>query len=332
MHINIESVSCGDGKGNDTIKWETYPLLDKTVKIYSFLNPDYPEFRTFEQELPISEGKAIISSSGGRNVRKYYYLLFDNTYSNIVSNRVIQVDSVLNVRDLGGYKTEDKKNVKWGKLYRAGHLNLKESGNDLFNSLRVKTIIDFRSDAERRKQKGRRINANVINIPINTDDISSVYDQLKNDEFGREDAIAFVEKAFKSMINDYQTEFSNMFEVMLEPSNYPLLMTCNSGNHKCGVAAALIFSALDIPVSQIIEDYLATYSIPDIRMAGSYAFDFSPKAQEAVTVLLSSDQHFMNITFQEIKNQYGSMDNYLQTAMNLDSLKRKKLQNLLLTN
>jgi len=329
--VSIDVSSSGDGKGNDTIKWETFPRIKGTVKIYSFLHPDYPEFRKLEKEIPVTENTAIISSSGKNPVRNYYFLEFDNTYTAVVANRFEKVDSIMNLRDLGGYKTNENKSVKWGKIFCAGRLNLKDSGKHLFNSLQFKTIIDLRSKDERTQQKDRKkIDATVINIPINACDFSTKIASLKENKFDKDSAFDFMQQSFKSMVTDYQSEFSHLFEILLDSLNYPILINCNAGNDRCGFASAILLSALKISKEQVFASYSSTYSIPNIRREGHYAYSFSPEAQEAVTVLLSSNVNFLNAAFHEIDAAYGSMDAYLEKGLNLSTKKRAQLQELLL--
>ena len=64
-------------------------------------------------------------------------------------NRKIQFEGTHNTRELGGYKTKDGKTIKWGKLYRSDKLeNLTNTDLDYFNALKIKEVIDFRSDQE----------------------------------------------------------------------------------------------------------------------------------------------------------------------------------------
>lgn len=328
--VKIDIFAVGDGKGNDTIRWDTFPLLDGTVKIYSYENPNYPEFAEFEKEVSISDGKAIINLSGKRDVRKYYYLKFNNNYSTIVSNRFIVVDSILNLRDLGGYKTEDKQSVKWGKLFRSGRLTLKENSRERFNSLHIKTVIDFRTDTERKFRPDNNINADFIQLPIAACDLSAVFGSLKKNEFKRGDAFIFMQDGYREMAASYNEQFARMFDILLDSINYPVLIHCTAGKDRAGFASALILSALNIPRDQILDDYLLTYSLPNIRSEGKYAYEFSPEGQEAVTALLSSNEQFLKAAVTNIENEYGSIDNYLEDALHLNKEKRKRLQQLLL--
>ncbi len=328
--VSIDTYSCGDGKGNDTIKWDIFPLLEGTVKIYSYENPNYPEFAQFEKEVNINDGKTVISSSEGRNVRKYYYLSFNNIYSTIVSNRFIKVDSILNLRDLGGYKTENKQAVRWGKLFRSGRLNLKENGRECFNSLHLKTVIDFRTEKERQFRNRDNISASFIHIPIASGDLSQALQSIKKDEFKRGDAFIFMQDNYRDLAINYCAQFKEMFEILSDSLNYPVLMLCTGGKDRVGFASALVLSALGIPKDQIFEDYSLSYSIPNIRNEGKYAYQYSPEGQEAVTALLSTNKQYLETAFQEIEREYSSMDNYLDKALGLNKSKREHLQKLLL--
>ncbi|MDR2475229.1 MAG: tyrosine-protein phosphatase [Bacteroidales bacterium] len=322
----------GDGQGNDTVKWEIFPLQDdtKSVKIFSFSDPNYPEFRTFEKEVPVNEEYTIIHFTEKRLARRYYYLLFDDSHFEIVSQRFLKMDSVVNFRDLGGYTTADKKSVRWGKFYRSGRLNLSDKGKELFNSLRIRTVIDLRSKGEQ-LVKSKPVNANMIHIPVNACNISEVVKLLKNNKFKQEEARQFMEEAYISLAKDYTKEFSNMFEFLLDSLNYPVLVECNMGSDRCSFASALVLLALGVSYDQIVEDYLSTNSVLNVRQEGSYAYKLMPEAQEAVTTLLLPNRSLIDLARREIISSFGSMDNYFTNALNLDSMKRERLKALLLT-
>ena len=61
-----------------------------------------------------------------------------------------------NFRDLGGYKTEDGRAIKWGKIYRSDDLHLL-TDEDLkyLSRLNIKSVVDFRSDEERESEPDR---------------------------------------------------------------------------------------------------------------------------------------------------------------------------------
>ena len=55
----------------------------------------------------------------------------------------------INFRDFGGYATTDGRRVKWGKLYRAGHLaDLTDDDHTHLEALDIGAVVDFRTDLE----------------------------------------------------------------------------------------------------------------------------------------------------------------------------------------
>ena len=70
--------------------------------------------------------------------------------------RVLPFRSVANFRDLGGYPTGEGKRVRWGVLYRSGHLaKLRAADRQHFTALRIHTVIDLRSEHEQARNLSR---------------------------------------------------------------------------------------------------------------------------------------------------------------------------------
>lgn len=66
--------------------------------------------------------------------------------------RRIKVGQMLNLRDLGGYETEDGRITAWGKLFRSDlPTGLKQEDIEHLLYLGITTVIDLRSDMERER-------------------------------------------------------------------------------------------------------------------------------------------------------------------------------------
>ena len=67
--------------------------------------------------------------------------------------RRIKIGQMLNLRDLGGYETEDGRITAWGKLFRSDlPTGLKQEDIEHLLYLGITTVIDLRSDMERERQ------------------------------------------------------------------------------------------------------------------------------------------------------------------------------------
>ena len=68
----------------------------------------------------------------------------------------IPMDGPQNLRDLGGFLTESGEAVVWNKLYRAdGLASLSKRDMETFRKLNIRSIVDLRSDSERKAMPDR---------------------------------------------------------------------------------------------------------------------------------------------------------------------------------
>lgn len=168
-----------------------------------------------------------------------------------------------NFRELGGYTGLGGKKVKHGVFYRSPALSNIKTPHDkaLFESLGIKTVFDFRSEAERGAapdpafdgvteyeisaivtQTGAEVNFDLEKLLASADGIGTmladVYDGYRN--------LPFANKAYRAMFAE------------IIAGNTPLLFHCTAGKDRTGVAAALIMRALGVSRADCMADYLIT--------------------------------------------------------------------------
>ena len=61
-------------------------------------------------------------------------------------SRLVDLDGTFNMRDMGGYRTDDGSTVKWGKLFRSDDLHsLTAADQNKLEALGINLIIDYRN-------------------------------------------------------------------------------------------------------------------------------------------------------------------------------------------
>ena len=157
--------------------------------------------------------------------------------------RTIKVDGVANVRDLGGWKTEDGKTVKQGMVFRGGRLNVNSievampeilpSGQEALAQLGIKTELDLR--------------------------------QAENNEIGSltESFIAGAQYVNIPMIGELNKtrsynddEILQVFELLGNEANYPVYVHCSIGTDRTGYVCYLINALVGVPYETLERDYL----------------------------------------------------------------------------
>lgn len=160
--------------------------------------------------------------------------------------RMINVDGVTNVRDLGGWQTTDGTRVKQGLLYRCGRLNKSSS-----TTVRVE-ITD----------KGKDFMLDYLGVKSEMD-----LRMVSNNEVGGLTYTSPLGESVKYLPcpMDYNTsnliignskQIVRIFRYLADPSMYPMIFHCNIGTDRTGLIAFLVGGLCGVPEDTLYRDYL----------------------------------------------------------------------------
>ena len=261
----------------------------------------------------------------------------------------IGLTGVHNARELGGYATQDGRHVKFGKLIRTAKLSdaNEDDINRLANVYHVKKDIDFRTDAECTIHPDKDIpgctyyHYSALGTGIPQYDLNKKEDQEALAAYAKSIASLdkdgdLVDHYYKDMYKSlYTTEeglnaYRNFFQQLLDANGETVLWHCTSGKDRTGVTGALMLYALGADLDTIKEDYLYTNeqnalyrrSVLD-RMRAKNASDIRV---EEIRVLESVDWAYISSFLSEIERAYGSIDDFIEKRMGLDSAKLEILR------
>lgn len=303
-----------------------------TVKIYVSDNPD-----TFDRTRPVLYANIsdnITTYITPDNMTRQYFLLsFNDKYTRVVSSRRDAMDQIRNFRDIGGYNTTDHHMVRWGRVYRSGDLfRMSERDSLRLAKLGIRTILDLRTKEEAAENPVSYTNARILSLPVSNGNLEEITQRLKEGRIRKGDGVLFMQDLYLQYVTDNTASFSEAFRILLDPENYPLLISSTFGKDKAGFLTALIQATLQVPEDVIYSDYSLSqdwYADHTRRMRG-FARTLNPDAQEALTVMLQTNEAYLDLAFRKIKKEYGSVDKYLIKELNLTEKDLSKLKELLL--
>jgi protein-tyrosine phosphatase len=246
--------------------------------------------------------------------------------------RKLYVTGAVNFRDLGGYKTADGRQVKWHLLYRSAELSKLTPGDlALMKSRNITYDVDFRG-VEESQAAPDKMNPNTDYTLCSAGGLNSLSDFVKS-------AATLTSGGDSMMINYYsKTEllaprYKPFFEKLLAvPDDQALVFHCTAGKDRTGIGAALLLYALGVPYEIIMQDYLATnYYRQEATVKLINQMVQMHVNQSVASDLAAAKQQYLDATFDAIKKQYGSIDNFLKGPLELDDqkieiLKRKFLE------
>jgi len=327
----IQSVCSRDNIGNYIIKWETNPQIEGTIKLYVSDNPI-----SFDLSYPcniadIKEGK-ITHITQDNTSRKYFLLSFNDEYFHTVGARSVQMDSVQNLRDMGGYLNKrGKKITQWGKIYRSGELSsLSHKDIIRINNLKIKTIIDLRGEDETTLAPNKYPNVKIIPIPIPVKNKDIITQRLMEGQKRKGDGIVYMQDTYLQYMNENSKQFGKALKVFLDKENYPILVNCSIGKDRTGFLMAMLLSALEVPEETILEDYMTSNHHIHFEHHAEMARNLNTDAQETITLLLHAHESWLELVFNKIKKEYGSTKKFLSEKLHLTEKEQEQLKDMLL--
>ena len=241
-----------------------------------------------------------------------------------------------NFRDLGGYRTQDGRTVKWGKVYRSDNLHsLTDEDVDYMKRLNIKSVVDFRSDEEREDEPDRLTpNMTQILLPIQFRpkeiDDGTTKDFMKDLTFGTLDSSNLLYDFNIAIVKQFTEEYKQFFRHIVDNNAEPLLLHCTAGKDRAGFASAMVLSILGVPRDKVIEDYLLTNTyvkdhVEDEMLEIELKTFFRADSDNLRKINLV-EERYIQAAFDTIDSHWGGMGNYISEGLELTEADLAKIK------
>ena len=326
------SIGCEENKvGNSIIKWEITPQMDGFVRVYAGNSP-YDVNENIPVGMANISDQRLVIINNDPTIRQYYSVIFNNEKRIKVASRNINITNVYNFRDLGGYRVYPlDKGGKWGQVYRTGNLDtIEPCGVARLKNLNIKTIVDLRPAQEHKESDLLKEHFNLVSIPIFSKDANQLLSLIKQRKINRDELTTYMKSVYTHLIRDYKEQYKQVFELLLDKNNYPIVFQCAVGKEQSGIVSYLLLSALGVNQETVKLDYLRTNSFIDMSGASKYATSLSVSGQEALTALLLAQEEYLDAAIHEIKSSYGDVNSFLEDGLGIANSELEKLRTMLL--
>ena len=245
-----------------------------------------------------------------------------------------------NFRELGGYRADEGKTVKWGQIYRGfptGRLTT-EADRARLDGRGLRLILDLRSGVEAAKlpdyvPDGARLvqicglrDATGQEIDFSPNDIQRL---VQNAPAGTN----LTQLIYRQMLTGNKA-FKELFRA-LEAGETPILFHCTAGKDRTGVAAMLILLALGASDETICADYARTNlcRAAEIEKAmADHAAEIAADPAQRMRWQSSAgvDPETAPFVLRTIRQDYGSAESYLEAEYGLTPARLMRLRRMYL--
>ncbi|MEU6875618.1 tyrosine-protein phosphatase [Streptomyces sp. NPDC086796] len=250
---------------------------------------------------------------------------------------------VLNFRDVGGLPTVDGRRVRYGRLFRSGHLARATAEDASFlGGLGLHTVFDFRSAADRRLD-GLDVElpgVRNINIPLSDPaDGAEFWHMVRHGDVEQLHAVLGDGKganrmiaSYRSIIRDRTAEHSRVLHALAEDS-VPALMHCAAGKDRAGLSIAVSLLAVGVERDAIEADYLKSNDAHrryKVRRGDSSEAVLSAEVMALLNPLFGAHAEYLTAAFATIDEIWGSAERYFSEGLGLAPETRERLRGRLL--
>lgn len=216
--------------------------------------------------------------------------------------RMLHIGKMTNVRDLGGYETQDGYYTRSHKFVRSTcPSGISDADKEKFYEYGIRTVVDLRSDYEvyhqpHSLQGYKDIEYYHVDL-LKIENLNVVPDNIKD----YQDLSGF----YIFMIEANKEQFKEVFELFLSHPYDCTLFNCSAGKDRTGVVSALLLDLAGCHEYDIVKDYSESY---ENNMAMIKELEAVMAEEEKY---LGSDPRIMMKFLAYLRDNYGSAKGYL---------------------
>ncbi|UQS83080.1 tyrosine-protein phosphatase [Bombilactobacillus thymidiniphilus] len=263
------------------------------------------------------------------------------------NERLLNIKSGMNFRELGGYKNKEGRQLKYHKLVRSASLgNLSDSDLQYLTDYGVRYDIDFRSIDEQKSVPDKVPDqAEYIFDPVFDVDLTqaSKFNEQEEQDQGHKlegvdripaDGNADMLETYHDLINldSSKKAYRLFFDKLLanDQDGQAVLFHCTAGKDRTGMGAIFVLTALDVDRDTIIQDYLLTNQASkpfiDDQIKQMQQKKLDPNLITSVKALLAVKTDYLQAADAAVQKTSGTWQNYLRTELKVTDSEIKQLQ------
>jgi protein-tyrosine phosphatase len=256
----------------------------------------------------------------------------------------LEIAAVPNLRDVGGYETQDGSTVARGLAYRSDTFYpLSPDDTTKLERIALKNDYDLRTTAEV-KVKPDQIPPGVQYQLLNVlaDAKSAAPAQLEsllhepkkaNAALGGGKIEAMFIEGYREFVSlpSAKQSYRTLFLSLADRKKLPAVFHCTTGKDRTGWASAALLTLLGVPKETVMADFLRSneYLLPQFQHAID-GFVAAGGDRDIPVAIFGVKKEYLEASFDEMQKHYGTIEKYFSEGLGIDAAGQQALRDLFL--
>ncbi len=229
--------------------------------------------------------------------------------------RALAWEGCLNVRDLGGLRTEDGRLIQSGRVVRADNVRrLTDAGWRSLAEHGVTRIVDLRFPEELAEDRPRDVDIEVVHVSVLGEAFDEDYVEVLDRHLDSvEDVADHYAWSYVEFLERHRDRFGRAFAAVADADG-AVVVHCMGGKDRTGLVSALLLRLVGVPRAAIGDDYAVSARNLESRNAEWLASQPDEQWRARVRKLSQTPAAGMVRVLEEIEARYGDVASYLRAA------------------
>jgi protein-tyrosine phosphatase len=236
-------------------------------------------------------------------------------------------DGCLNVRDLGGHRTDDGRATRFGAIVRADSVRqLSEAGWAELVAYGVATILDLRGGDELESDPPDELPVDVVHVPFFVED-DEAWAEVEAAAEAAPTAAAATRDVYLVFLERFRPNVAAAIVAVARAPGGTVVVHCAGGKDRTGLLTALLLRLAGVGHADIAADYALSEQRLRPRMDAWLAGAATDAERERIRRTSATPAEAMTGVLEELERRYGSVAAYLQaggvTTAELDRIRER---------
>jgi protein-tyrosine phosphatase len=233
----------------------------------------------------------------------------------LLPERALSWDGCVNVRDLGGHRTEDGRTTRFGAVIRADSIRqLTDAGWEALLDYGVSRIVDLRFHSELAMDAPRDVAVEVVHVPLLPELDDAEWGEIDPIGDAEADALGSVRAVYLEFLERRRPQFRDAVDAVALAPEGTVVVHCFGGKDRTGLVVALLLRLVGVDLETIGADYaLSGHNLRESTAAWIAQAEDDLERERRIRIGKAPAEAMVEV-LEELERRYGSVRGYLHAA------------------